>query len=210
MNCDQAVEAISARLDGELCAQEARELDAHLQTCAQCRALAQALSGLETELEGLDAEAPDTLVPGVMRTIRAEKKRKSRPRRTAWFIAAAAALALLLGATGVIELPGFGANHASVSIGDALSAPKSAEDTAAQLAQARGCAVLLLRANTLPAALERTEAEKLENGMRLYTVSAEVMGGIMDAQTEGTMEVYTPQETAGTENGTVCVLFVSE
>ena len=39
MNCEQALQAMSARLDGELPEDEARALDAHLRECAPCRAL---------------------------------------------------------------------------------------------------------------------------------------------------------------------------
>ena len=121
MNCEQALEAISARLDGALSEEENRELEAHLASCASCRALLKELTELEEGLETLPVEAPETLAPSVMRTIRAEKaaqaaqaapaaKKSQRrgPHCTAWLIAAAAALALLLGAAGVIDLPGFG------------------------------------------------------------------------------------------------------
>ena len=37
MNCEQALEAISARLDGALSEEENRELEAHLASCASCR-----------------------------------------------------------------------------------------------------------------------------------------------------------------------------
>ena len=115
MNCEQALEAISARLDGALSEEENRELETHLASCASCRALLKELTELEEGLETLPVEAPETLAPSVMRTIRAEKAAQAAPaakksqRRgphiTAWLIAAAAALALLLGAAGVIDLP---------------------------------------------------------------------------------------------------------
>ena len=73
MNCEQALEAISARLDGALGEEENRELEAHLASCASCRALLKELTELEEGLETLPVEAPETLAPSVMRTIRAEK-----------------------------------------------------------------------------------------------------------------------------------------
>lgn len=111
MNCEQALQAMSARLDGELPEDEARALDAHLRECAPCRALMAELTELDDGLKTLSVEPPETLAPGVMRAIRAEtakKQKKRTPHITTWLIAGAAALALALGAAGVIELPGFG------------------------------------------------------------------------------------------------------
>ena len=45
MNCDQALEAISAALDGELSAKERTLLDAHLADCPTCAALFDELAG---------------------------------------------------------------------------------------------------------------------------------------------------------------------
>ncbi len=124
MNCEQALQAMSARLDGELPEDEARALDAHLRECAPCRALMAELTELDDGLKTLSVEPPETLAPGVMRAIRAEtakKQKKRTPHITTWLIAGAAALALALGAAGVIELPGFGEKgRASVSVGDAF------------------------------------------------------------------------------------------
>ena len=53
MNCEQALEAISARLDGALSEEENRELEAHLASCASCRALLKELTELEEGLETL-------------------------------------------------------------------------------------------------------------------------------------------------------------
>ena len=47
MNCEQALEAISARLDGALSEEENRELETHLASCASCRALLKELTELE-------------------------------------------------------------------------------------------------------------------------------------------------------------------
>ena len=146
MNCEQALQAMSARLDGELPEDEARALDAHLRECAPCRALMAELTELDDGLKTLSVEPPETLAPGVMRAIRAEtakKQKKRTPHITTWLIAGAAALALALGAAGVIELPGFGEKgRASVSVGDAFKTEQAAGKYAARLAEERGCAVL--------------------------------------------------------------------
>ena len=52
MNCEQALEAISARLDGALSEEENRELETHLASCASCRALLKELTSFTRELGG--------------------------------------------------------------------------------------------------------------------------------------------------------------
>lgn len=225
MNCEQALEAISARLDGALSEEENRELEAHLASCASCRALLKELTELEEGLETLPVEAPETLAPSVMRTIRAEKAAQAAPaakksqRRgphiTAWLIAAAAALALLLGAAGVIDLPGFGEKkHASVSVGEAFSGthetPEQESELAARIAQERGCAVLAVQGCTDGIeALSGLDYETLDGGAKLYEVPAEVMRGIMDAwQTAYPMQVYAPQEASAADSGNACILLL--
>lgn len=225
MNCEQALEAISARLDGALSEEENRELETHLASCASCRALLKELTELEEGLETLPVEAPETLAPSVMRTIRAEKAAQAAPaakksqRRgphiTAWLIAAAAALALLLGAAGVIDLPGFGEKkHASVSVGEAFSGthetPEQESELAARIAQERGCAVLAVQGCTDGIeALSGLDYETLGGGARLYEVPAEVMSGIMDAwQTAYPMQVYAPQEASAADSGNACILLL--
>lgn len=199
MNCDKALEAMSAKLDGELSEDEARELEEHLKTCASCRKLMAELTEMESGLESLCAEPPETLAPGVMRAIRAEKaekQKKRRPHVTTWLIAGAAALALALGAAGVIELPGFGGNgHANVSVGDALT-QKEAQTLGEQLAAERGGAVLAVSGcqDSLDA-LNGREYETLDGGVKLYAVPAEVMEAVMaEWQNVYTMKLYAPQE----------------
>lgn len=80
MNCEQALQAMSARLDGELPEDEARALDAHLRECAPCRALMAELTELDDGLKTLSVEPPETLAPGVMRAIRAETAKKQKKR----------------------------------------------------------------------------------------------------------------------------------
>lgn len=225
MNCEQALEAISARLDGALSEEENRELETHLASCASCRALLKELTELEEGLETLPVEVPETLAPSVMRAIRAKKAAQAAPaakksqRRgphiTAWLIAAAAALALLLGAAGVIDLPGFSEKkHASVSVGEAFSGthetPEQESELAARIAQERGCAVLAVQGCTDGIeALSGLDYETLDGGARLYEVPAEVMSGIMDAwQTAYPMQVYAPQEASAADSGNACILLL--
>lgn len=200
MNCEQALQAMSARLDGELPEDEARALDAHLRECAPCRALMAELTELDDGLKTLSVEPPETLAPGVMRAIRAEtakKQKKRTPHITTWLIAGAAALALALGAAGVIELPGFGEKgRASVSVGDAFKTEQAAGKYAAQLAEERGCAVLAVcGCKDAPEALSGREYETLDGGARLYAVPPSVMEAVMaEWQSVYPMQIYAPQE----------------
>ena len=61
MTCEQALEAMSAALDGELSAEERKELDEHLNTCPACAALMKELSGQSLLLRQLDCDVPTGL-----------------------------------------------------------------------------------------------------------------------------------------------------
>ncbi|OAI46640.1 hypothetical protein AYO44_11025 [Planctomycetaceae bacterium SCGC AG-212-F19] len=50
MNCEEAAELISARLDGEITAPDGDQLAAHLQECALCRATTEAFTAQDTDL----------------------------------------------------------------------------------------------------------------------------------------------------------------
>lgn len=79
MNCDKYLDLISARLDGELTAQEEAELTAHLQTCPACRAIAEDLMGLHSALKDVgEVDAPKELSQNVMAQIKNEKQRTRR------------------------------------------------------------------------------------------------------------------------------------
>ena len=61
MTCEQALEAMSAALDGELSAEERKDLDEHLNTCPKCAALMKELSGQSLLLRQLDCDVPTGL-----------------------------------------------------------------------------------------------------------------------------------------------------
>ncbi len=56
MKCEDAVNQLNARQDGELSLEEAQALDAHLSECAPCEMLAESLQGIDAELR--QAAAP--------------------------------------------------------------------------------------------------------------------------------------------------------
>ena len=74
MNCDKFLDLISARLDGELTAQEEASLTAHLQECPVCRAIADDMKTLHSACSSLEeVDAPAELSQTVMRKIKAER-----------------------------------------------------------------------------------------------------------------------------------------
>ena len=74
MNCERCLEQLSARLDGELPAGEAAELEAHLAQCSSCLALAQQLEQLHGDFPALaELEAPAGFAQGVMDRVRTKK-----------------------------------------------------------------------------------------------------------------------------------------
>lgn len=61
MDCNQALEYISAALDGELTAEEVAELDAHLADCPECQALAEEFGILSVALSDMEEVPPPGL-----------------------------------------------------------------------------------------------------------------------------------------------------
>lgn len=77
MRCEEALELLSARLDGELTAQEERELEDHLSACPACRELGEELSALHFSFEELeDEQAPEDLAARVMERVRELEREK--------------------------------------------------------------------------------------------------------------------------------------
>lgn len=99
MTCEQALEALSARLDGELTEEESGALEAHLAACPSCRALAQELARLSLDV-GQAWEEPPEGFRGRVLARAAEEPRRAVPRHGAWRrwagLAAAAALAAVV------------------------------------------------------------------------------------------------------------------
>src|SRR2546422_7994497 len=50
MRCEEVLSQLNARVDGELRAEDADGLDAHLAECSQCRAAAEGLQAIDVEL----------------------------------------------------------------------------------------------------------------------------------------------------------------
>jgi hypothetical protein len=66
ISCDQCVEIVSARLDGEVRPAESRRADAHLIGCVRCRADAERMTRLAGETQVTTAEAVPDLVDRIL------------------------------------------------------------------------------------------------------------------------------------------------
>ena len=72
MTCDDALLLISSQLDGQLSDTEQAQLQTHLEQCAQCRALMEALQLTDIQLRHLEEEPPVDLHHRIMEAVAAE------------------------------------------------------------------------------------------------------------------------------------------
>ena len=122
---------LNARVDGTLNKKDAKELDKHLASCADCRKYLQLLEDIR---DGLQEELPDppaSLREGIMYKIGLEKHRKLHFGAIGRWTAIAAVLCIVV--FGVVKLTGSGVMGSS-----AAAAPKAA---APELNSAGGAAV---------------------------------------------------------------------
>lgn len=102
MNCDQALEAISAALDGELSPGERAELSKHLLQCEHCRRVAEDFRVLAGLLEDSEVQVPEGLAASVCAAAAREAQEAPAPRRRRPYLSAIAAmLALCVGLGGI-------------------------------------------------------------------------------------------------------------
>ena len=92
MECEEAIELISARVDGELATEDARRLEAHLAICAECRATAEAMSLQDAQLVRAFAPKREAAANVAGRVVVAQA-RTGRPRWTRWWVPIGAAAA---------------------------------------------------------------------------------------------------------------------
>lgn len=125
MDCQQALEAVSAALDGELSQEEQAALTAHLAQCPECRELAEDFGVLSAILDEMEQAPPPELAQAVRAAVEqdnvtpidAGKNKRRFPFRR--FAAAAALLVLCLGGAGLYYRSGFGADSADNASGAA-------------------------------------------------------------------------------------------
>lgn len=167
ITCNEALELLSAQLDGAITIEQQAALDAHLASCPECRRIQRELQLADEALPGLQQEPPRLLHDAVMQEIRRETRQKKERKPLLRFVgvmAAAAALLAVLAGFQLVRLPGFDSGEAAVSMGDTLFPhAQSAKEYAEQLARQTGCRVILVEHCT-PEALGG-EFTKLENGV---------------------------------------------
>lgn len=114
MDCDKYLELMSAALDGELSAEERRELDSHLAVCPDCAQLYQNLSGQTAVMRELDCEVPADLKERIMSNLPKQEQPAKQGKVIHWKrwapVAAAACLALVVA---LVPKGGIRANKAS-------------------------------------------------------------------------------------------------
>lgn len=76
MNCETALELLSASLDGELTAAELGELQAHLDQCPSCRAIQTELMGLHAACGEMEALPPAGLREQIMKNLPPQRSGK--------------------------------------------------------------------------------------------------------------------------------------
>ena len=122
MQCDEAVNLISADVDGELPADERLRLEDHLAQCADCRAAAEAIRLQDAQL--VRAFAPRRGAAREIANRVTANLARSRPRRSRWLLPLAAAAAGFVAAVLIfrpwirsVSIPNMGRTSAVVSIG---------------------------------------------------------------------------------------------
>lgn len=129
LGCEEALELISARLDGELTAAEQAGLDAHLASCPECRALQADFQKLHASLTeaaaAWRAQPPAGLTQDVLEAVRAAKltpfqAQRRRWRRRSWASLAAVLALVFLGGGALFTLRG------GVRGGNGAAAPPAA------------------------------------------------------------------------------------
>ena len=117
MNCEQMTLLMSAWLDGELSVAEEKQMQEHLEQCAECRALMEQLQALHTSFSDLEEiPAPEGFADCVMERI----ARESKPRVVPLFkrpqirsLAALAACAALFVGFGSLKMGGSAKSEAA-------------------------------------------------------------------------------------------------
>lgn len=109
MNCEQALILLSGHLDGQNTQEEELVLQAHLEVCAECRALLDTFTAVDQGVAALEAEPPAALLSGVMERIKSAPPMGAQPKKHRFFfgpgtaVAAVAAVLLLVLGTGNLQ-----------------------------------------------------------------------------------------------------------
>lgn len=208
MNCEKAMELLSAKLDGELDASEEALLAEHLAQCPECRALEQELLSLDAALRTAEEEPPAELAENVMASVRRERIRRTNTRRVLIWAAAAAVLALFLGVSSVTlpktntEIPNA---VAMGSLFDDLFFTRADAQLAKELAEQTGAEVLTVKNCIGLSELETFSCTEPKKGVKLYELDAGLASQLQKKYRGAfEMELCTPEQHTDTD--TVYVL----
>jgi len=129
MNCEKYQELISCLFDGEINPEEKIELEKHIASCPQCRAIYEDFTALSHMMDESMAEMPDSLHEKIMSGVRSAKKAK-KPAiiRLRPYMAAAACFVVVIGAVFALR---DGVRLDMMSNKSASAAPEAAADRAA-------------------------------------------------------------------------------
>lgn len=113
-SCQEVQELISCLIDGELNEAQQRDVERHIATCAECRAMAEAFRAVSQTIAD-DRETPDArLHETIMADVRREALRRRRaPKRARSLLALAACAALVILAAA--NLPRMGSAQAPMT-----------------------------------------------------------------------------------------------
>lgn len=100
-NCEFYQELISRMLDADLTAEEETTLSSHLDTCAECRMMYEAFSGVSGMIAGDLEEPPEALHENIMAEIRRSEIKKKNRHLHPVLTAAACLAVVLLGVFGL-------------------------------------------------------------------------------------------------------------
>lgn len=204
MNCEKAWELLSLQMDGALTPEEQTALEAHLESCPDCRIRKEELLAAEAAFKDCQAEAPAALHSRVMDAVRQEAKQKKNSRKQ-WFtvgiVAAAAAAVAILAGVGLLQMPGFGSGgQASVSMfgtmfRQELSTEFTAEEEterlcAEQVAEENGCPVLVVWQKTGLSGMPEAQ-EQRDGALVVYTTNRELQK-LSGQQKDNKMRLYVP------------------
>ena len=220
MTCDDALLLISSQLDGQLSDTEQAQLQTHLEQCAQCRALMEALRLTDIQLRHLEEEPPVDLHHRIMEAVAAELPANGKKRKFRFgTLTAAAMLAVLIG-VGSLALPRQQQEpvpaEASVMTARTMIVPQpaaytpevqamTAEEMAAAaqaVADGRGAEVALLL-EYLPE-LGDCLCEPQVDGSMLYTLSD--ADGARDICRKHSAVLYQPVNTEGNDSVSYALL----
>jgi len=98
--CEAYIEDVSALLDGELDELAAKRAEAHLEACAECKALYDELSAVQGAFPEMETDVPPRMAPGVMHLLSASSTENPWRRRVARLIPIAACVVVIVWISG--------------------------------------------------------------------------------------------------------------